>query len=207
MTSWVRGFVVPELAEAASRTGDVGLVRAALEWLSERTRVTPTDWALGMKAGVGALLSDAEAADRLYRESISHLCRTRNRGELRAAHEMLEEMGMEAFGGGAGRLARDGLSNPEIAARLFFSARTVQYHLSKVFAKLAISSRSQLDRVLPPARPPSVVHTPRRESHVGPAHPAQLEYIRGATNPNGAVEALGHRRLNGIGAATALPLA
>src|SRR5260370_8319561 len=35
-------FAVPELAEAASRTGDVALVRAALQWLSERTRVTPT---------------------------------------------------------------------------------------------------------------------------------------------------------------------
>ena len=40
-------FVVPELAEAASRTGDVAGVAAALDWLAERTRVTPTDWALG----------------------------------------------------------------------------------------------------------------------------------------------------------------
>ena len=47
------------------------------------------------------------------------------------------------------RLARDGLSNPEIGRRLSISARTVQYHLSTVFTKLAISSRSQLDRALP----------------------------------------------------------
>ena len=47
------------------------------------------------------------------------------------------------------RLARDGLSNPEIGARLFISPRTAAYHLSNVFTKLGISSRSQLDRVLP----------------------------------------------------------
>ncbi len=50
------------------------------------------------------------------------------------------------------RLARDGLSNPEIGARLFISLRTAQYHLSSVFTKLGITSRSQLDRVLPAGR-------------------------------------------------------
>ena len=46
------------------------------------------------------------------------------------------------------RLARDGLSNPEIGTRLFLSPRTVQYHLRNVFTKLGISSRGQLYRVL-----------------------------------------------------------
>jgi DNA-binding CsgD family transcriptional regulator len=198
-------FVVPELAEAASRTGDIALVRAALEWLSEHARVHPTDSLLGKEALVRALLSEGEAADRLYRASIDRLARkqlpvslarahllygewlrrerrrTDARQQLHIAHDMLEGMGIEAFAERArrglaatgetarkrtvettaeltaqeaqvARLARDGLSNPEIGARLFISPRTVQYHLGKVFTKLAISSRSQLDRVLPADR-------------------------------------------------------
>jgi len=205
-------FVVPELAEAASRTGDTALVRAALDWLSERTQVTRAEWALGIEARVRALLSDGGEAESLYRESIDRLGRTRVRAELarahllygewlrrerrrsdareqlRTAHGMLDAMGIGAFADRArrelaatgetarkrtaetsdeltaqeaqvARLARDGLSNPEIGARLFISARTAQHHLSKVFTKLAISSRGQLNRVLP-ADPDTV--TPRR---------------------------------------------
>jgi DNA-binding CsgD family transcriptional regulator/tetratricopeptide (TPR) repeat protein len=84
-------FVVPELAEAASRTGDVALVRTALEWLSERTRVTPTEWALGVRARLRALLSEDQSAGRHYRESIDRLARTRVRAELARTHLLYGE--------------------------------------------------------------------------------------------------------------------
>src|SRR5215472_6016120 len=114
-------LTVPELAEAASRTGDQPLLRAALGWLSERTPVTPTEWALGIEARVRALLAGGGAADSGYRESVERLGRTRVRAELarshllygewlrrqnrrldareqlRTAHGMLDTMGMEAF--------------------------------------------------------------------------------------------------------------
>jgi DNA-binding CsgD family transcriptional regulator len=105
------------------------------------------------------------------------------REQLRAAEEMFADMGMEAFaararnelaaaGGSArrraleereelspqeeqiARLARDGLTNADIGARLFLSPRTIEWHLHKVFAKLGIESRDGLSRVLsPPGQP------------------------------------------------------
>jgi DNA-binding CsgD family transcriptional regulator len=80
----------------------------------------------------------------------------RARRELQAAGETARKRTVAASSGTqltaqeaqVARLARDGLSNPEIGARLFISARTAQYHLRKVFAKLGISSRNQLHHVL-----------------------------------------------------------
>ena len=104
--------------------------------------------------------------------------RTDAREPLRTAHELFSTMGAEAFAERAARellatgekarkrtpdtrgqltaqetqiaeLAREGRSNPDIGAQLFISPRTVEYHLHKVFTKLEISSRNELQRVLP----------------------------------------------------------
>jgi DNA-binding CsgD family transcriptional regulator len=199
----VPGWAAVELVEAEVRSGHDDVAADALRRLAERTAPCGTGWARGVEDRSRALLSEGDAAERLYLASIESLSNTRVRAELarahllygewlrrerrridaraqlRVAHDMLETMGMEAFaerarrelqatGGTArkrsvaesdqqltaqevqiARMAREGLSNPEIGVRLFISARTVQYHLHKVFTKLGIESRSQLDRVLP----------------------------------------------------------
>jgi len=100
------------------------------------------------------------------------------RAQLRTAHDMFAAIGMEAFAERArrerlatgekvrkrtvetpdqltpqeeqiARLAGDGLSNPDIGARLYISPRTVEWHLHKVFAKLGVTSRQGLASALP----------------------------------------------------------
>ncbi|MBB2992193.1 DNA-binding CsgD family transcriptional regulator [Mycolicibacterium iranicum] len=123
------------------------------------------------------LRPDAARSRLLYGEWLRRRRRRVDaRTELRAALASFESIGMEAFAERArrelratgetarrridtpagtltareaqiARLAAEGLSNPEIGARLFISARTVQFHLGKVFAKLGIRSRSQLESI------------------------------------------------------------
>jgi DNA-binding CsgD family transcriptional regulator len=190
-------YLVPELAEAASKTADRPLLESALEWLSERTRVISSPWATGIEARVRALLSEGEVADSLYRQSIEHLSGTRARLELARTHllygewlrrerrrldarehlhtalEAFARMDAEAFArraerellaagerGGKrtvgtldqltpqesriARLAANGHTNRDIAAQLFISSSTVEYHLRKAFRKLGVKSRTQL---------------------------------------------------------------
>jgi len=67
----------------------------------------------------------------------------------RSECETLDRDDLTAQEAQVARLARDGLSNSDIGARLFLSPRTVEYHLHKVFLKLDINSREHLGRVLP----------------------------------------------------------
>ena len=196
-----------ELIEASARTGEAERAARALERLSTITRAIGTEWALGIEARSRALLSTGEAADRLYRDTIDRLGRTRlsveltrarllygewlrrerrrteAREQLRTAYELFTEFGLEAFAERArvelnatgeharkripqtrdqltpretqiAHLVAEGATNPEIAAQLFISPSTVDYHLRKAFRKLGVKSRTQLARhLLAPGEP------------------------------------------------------
>jgi DNA-binding CsgD family transcriptional regulator len=191
-------WTLTELIEAAVRCGEPERARRAFERVEETTRAAGTDWALGIEARSRALISDGDDVEELYREAITRLSRTSirvqlarthllygewlrrerrrldAREELRTAHELFRDFGVEAFAERArreleatgerarkrsadtvdqltpqeaqiARLAAEGHTNREIAARLFISASTVEYHLRKVFRKLDVKSRTQLE--------------------------------------------------------------
>lgn len=118
---WTSVWVLPELVEAAARSGNAGLARDALERLTNSTQPAGNDFALGIEARSKALLIDGPAAENLYREAIDRLGRTPRRPELaraylvygewlrranrlpaareqlRTAEQMFAEIGMEAF--------------------------------------------------------------------------------------------------------------
>ena len=118
---FIATWALSELIEAATRTGDTEHATAALERLGAQTEATDADWARGIHAHSCALLSEGEAAERSYREAVDRLRRTRlrphlarahllygewlrrenrrvdARTQLRAAHELFETIGMEAF--------------------------------------------------------------------------------------------------------------
>jgi len=197
---------LPELIEAAARTGHTETATDALARLAATTQAAGTDYALGIEARSRALVSEGAAAEKHYREAVDRLGRTRMRTEaarahllygewlrrqrrrrdardqLRIAFEMFDSIGMAAFAARArtelratgeraqprdpgplqgltpqeeqiARLVAEHLSNREIAARLFISASTVEYHLSKIFRKLSITSRTELARALPGGGP------------------------------------------------------
>jgi DNA-binding CsgD family transcriptional regulator len=202
---FVSMWALSELIEAACRTRETEAAVRALARLEAHTQAADTEWALALEARGRALLSDGDDAERLYREAIDRLGRTRlrpeharsrllygewlrranrrldAREELRAAHEAFVSMGADGFAERTRRelvatgekvrsrrddtrddltqqeehiaqLARDGLTNPEIASQLFLSPRTVEWHLRKVFTKLGITSRRGLADALPDQR-------------------------------------------------------
>ena len=194
---WFSTFASVELIEAACRSGRQERAVESLESLSASTSASATPWALGVEARSRALLAQGAASEPLYREAIerleptplrldlarSHLVygewlrrearRIDARNELRAAHELFTDFGMDAFAERSrieleatgeharkrtadrldqltaqesqiSRLAADGSTNREIAAQLFISPSTVEYHLRKAFRKLNVTSRTQL---------------------------------------------------------------
>jgi DNA-binding CsgD family transcriptional regulator len=88
---WISAWALPELIEAATKTGETRLAVEALESLAEATSASRTDWGLGVHARCRALLSEGEDAEGWYREAIDRLRRTRLRPDLARAHLLYGE--------------------------------------------------------------------------------------------------------------------
>jgi len=96
----------------------------------------------------------AMGADGFADQARHELAATGETARRRSVDTLLELTAQEAH---IARLAAEGRTNPEIAAQLYVSPRTVEWHMSKIFTKLGVSSRRRLGQALrtsPPQRPP-----------------------------------------------------
>ena len=147
--------------EAIERLGRTNLrtelARAHLlygEWLRRKGRRVDARDQLRTAHGMFATIGMEAFAERARRELLATGETVRKRTvEASATDQLTPQEHQIAL------LVRDGLSNPEVGARLFLSPRTVEWHLRKVFGKLSISSRKQLRDALPAP----VGHSRRRD--------------------------------------------
>jgi len=140
-------LAAPELAEAASRTGDHGALAQISAWVRARAAATPTEWALGISALVEAIDAEDADAESFYRASIEHLSRTPlrvalarshllygewlrrrdrrgdARDQLEIAHDAMNEMGLGAF---AERARRELSATTGRRARRYVRASSLQ---------------------------------------------------------------------------------
>src|SRR4029077_4586933 len=112
------------------------------EWFGRERRTLGAREQLRIALEMFTRMGTEAFAERAERELLASGEQVRKRSVEAARQELSAQEAQIA------RLARDGLSNREIAARLFISPHTVHYHLRKVFAKLNIASRNQLGRLL-----------------------------------------------------------
>jgi ATP/maltotriose-dependent transcriptional regulator MalT len=161
-TDWALGVQARSRALLSDGDSAEGLYREAIECLG-RTRLRPElarahllygEWLRRANRRVDARVQLRTAFDQLTAIGMEAFAERAGR-ELAATGERVRKRNVEtrdeltAQEGQIARLARDGLSNPEIGARLFISPRTVEWHLRKVFSKLGIRSRRELADVLP----------------------------------------------------------
>jgi DNA-binding CsgD family transcriptional regulator len=146
-----------EAAETLYREAIQRLRRTRIRLYLARTHLLYGEWLRRERRRADAR-EQLHTAQRMFESMGVHAFADRAQRELQATGETARRRvpvsatpELTAQEARIARLAADGLSNPEIATRLFLSARTVQYHLGKVFAKLGITSRAQLDTALPDA--------------------------------------------------------
>jgi DNA-binding CsgD family transcriptional regulator len=162
----VFGWSLTELVEAAVRSGQPTRASDALQQLSETTRASGTNWALGTEARCRALLSEDERAEQCYREAIGRLSRTRMRpavarahllygewlrrdnrrrdarAQLRTAYDMLSAMGAEAF---AERARRELLATGDTVRRRTVGTVSELTAQEVHIARLAVDGRTNME--------------------------------------------------------------